>query len=171
MARRFTSRPRGSSRGHVWLGQSLPAAVIPANNAVLLSVLNAAGLALRPFTVIRTHLDVLWSSDQAAAAEDPFGAFGAMVVTDSASAIGITALPDPIGNTNSDWFVYQGMSVLFSFGTAVGIDGNAGAHYAIDSKAMRKVGDDDDIVLVASNNNAADGGVITIHGRMLVKLH
>ncbi len=172
MARRFTQRPvRSTKRTSIWIGVTVAPAVVPASNAILLATLNAAALALRPFTVVRSRFDLRWASDQAAAAEDPFGSFGAMVVTDTAAALGITAIPDPGSNQDSDWFIWQGLSVVFSLATAVGIDANGGARYDVDSKSMRKVGADDDIVFVVSNLNAADGGVITINGRMLLKLH
>jgi len=172
MARRFTHRPiRSSKRTSQWISLRFAPAVIGASTAILLGSLNAAALALRPFTIVRTRMDLRWASDQAAAAEDPFGSFGMMVVTDTAAALGVTAIPDPGSNEDSDWFLWQGLSVVFSLADATGIDANGGARYDIDSKAMRKVGADDDIVSVVSNLNSADGGVITINGRMLLKLH
>ena len=173
MARRVVGRRfERTKRGNVWFsltGQTGPIAITAGNN-VLLSSLNAAALALRPFTIVRTRGIVRWSSDQIAANEDPFGAVAAIVVSDSASAAGVGSIPTPITQSNADFFVYQPISTNFTFVSAVGVDADGGSVSTFDSKAMRKVGIDDDIAWVAENANAADGASIVVIGRMLVKL-
>ena len=160
-----------SDRQMTWLGLFLANLVIPADSAVLIGILNAAALAIRPFIVVRFRADVLWSSDQAAVTEDPRGAVGATVVSEEASNAGVVSIPDPVTQSDADWFYHQGLANRFSFLSSVGFDGNVGEHYRADSKAMRKVGSNDDVVFIASNINASHGANITIMGRMLVKLH
>ncbi len=172
MARRFgRTVVRSTKRGSVWLGLNIGATAIPASSAVLVGSLNAAALALRPFTVVRTRFVVRWASDQVAAIEDPHGALGMIVVTDTAVAAGVASIPTPTTNTNAGWFVHQPLLVGFDFITGVGFDSNAGMQYTVDSKAMRKVGDDDQVPIVVDNNNGADAAIVTMIGRMLVKLH
>ncbi len=139
-----------------------------AATAVLLGTANAGLLALRPFTIIRTRGQIICSADGVAASEEPQIVFGSIVVTDSAAAIGITAIPDPVSNVDGDWFVYEDCPNGF----LNDVDGNTvWKNYPFDSKAMRKVGADDDIALVGANRSAADGGVLIVSGRMLLKLH
>ena len=168
--RRGVIRASAPRRGMVWLSALVGTTVLPASFSVLLAVLNAAALALRPFTIVRTHLVVSYTSDQVAASELPFGALGMIVVTDTAAAIGITAVPKPASNTDSDWFVWQGLIAEFNFADGTGFQGNAARQYIVDSKAMRKVGNDDDMVIVGQSS-ATVGAQITIRGRFLVKLH
>ena len=69
--------------------------------------LNAAALALRPFTIVRTRFLVSVVTDQVAADELVLGALGMAVVSDQAVAIGVTAVPTPITDMGSDlWFVH-----------------------------------------------------------------
>ena len=162
---------RPPARTSIWLGFNLGPIVVPANSAILAGSLDAAALALRPFTIIRTHLVIRWVTDQAAVAEFPHGAFGSMVVTDQATAIGVTAVPDPISDPDADWYFYHGLTVEMIFLSSVGFESDAGHTYLIDSKAMRKVGPNQDIVDVVSNQHATHGAVLTVQGRQLIKLH
>ena len=116
-------------------------------------------------------------SDQQTAVENLIASYGQIVVTDTASGIGVTAVPDPsgiAGDPEADWFVWQAMFNSFFIdvnGTdGIGVDGNNGVSYTIDSKAMRKVGPDDDIVTMATMT-AAVGGILTTQGRRLIQLH
>ena len=106
MARRF--RPRGfvrpPKRTVMWIGKipgNAPLAV-GANTGVLVSTLNAAALALRPFTVMRTRGIVHWETDQLAASETPFGVVASIVVTESAAAAGAGSIPTPTTENDSD---------------------------------------------------------------------
>ena len=75
-------------QGRVMRCESLWIFISPANvtltavGGTLITSLNASALALRPFTVVRTHLELYMRSDQSAAAEDQSCAFGACVVSD-----------------------------------------------------------------------------------------
>ncbi len=112
-------------------------------------------------------------SDQAGATERPQGDYGAIVVTDTAAALGITALPDPsstTGDPDADWFVHQPATCSFVFVSGTGFDGDETRQYVIDSKAMRKVGPNDDIASLFSETGAF-GASITTRGRRLIQLH
>jgi len=113
----------------------------------------------------------MWSSDQTAATESPFGALGMMVVNDTAAALGITGIPGPTADTDAPWFVWEPLQTRIAFGTAVGFDEPAGYIATVDSKAMRKVGPNEDVVVVGGNAHATFGAGLQLEGRMLVKLH
>jgi len=171
MARAFR-RPlvaRGAKRSMVWIGLSVVQTAVAANTKILLLTLTAGALARRPFTVVRTHVKYSWMSDQVAAFETPTGAFGFIVVNDTASALGVTAVPDPVSDANGNWFVWEGLvyDMVFSAG------GFALPQQSIDvdSKAMRKVGADEDVAVVIVNSSASHGARFAAEGRMLVKVH
>ena len=137
------------------------------NAAVLLASLNAAALAQRPFTVVRSHLKWIYKSDQTAALEDYGGAVGAAVVTDRASAAGIGSIPNPWANSDSNqFFVYD--TFYNQSGAASDLIG-ATSFIVTDSKAMRKVGPDDDIVFV-TEALALNGFLLGVIGRLLILL-
>ena len=69
--------------------------------------LNAAALALRPFTIVRTHFELALASDQAAAIEHQIAGVGIAVVSDQAVGVGVTAVPNPITNMGSNlWLMH-----------------------------------------------------------------
>jgi len=173
MVRRHFSSPvrRTVRRETEWIG-ILPTQTILDNASALIVSLNAAALALRPFTVIRTHLEVLTQSDQSIATENYIGALGAAVVSDQAASIGVTAVPTPETDDSSDlFFVHQYMLGGFDFKDGTGFQSGVGDRYQIDSKAMRKVNGDQDIVIVLEGATLGDGMLFTVAGRMLLKLH
>ena len=171
MARRSTrvfTRP--APRTKMWIGSGLAVAQPAASAATLFATYSAAALLLRPFTILRTRLDINWRSDQTAASEAPTGAYGEIIVKESATDIGVTAVPHPLADTEADWYIYQGLTAPFLFITGVGIAGRAGFRYVVDSKAMRKVGPQDDLAAVIELR-AAGGGLINVEGRQLIQLH
>ena len=141
------------------------------NTSVLLSVLDAGALALRPFTIVRTRGMVLARSDQTAASETGDLGFGLAVVSDQASAIGVTAVPTPTTDDGSDlWFVYERLIQRYQALDATGF-GQTGLVRIIDSRAMRKVVDGQDVVKVAETGPIGGGVTVSSYTRMLVKLH
>ena len=172
MARRFASRPRFSRKpgSKVWIGFALGTTVLAASTSTLLGSLNAVALAFRPFTILRTHLELLYTSDQTGTSESPHGVLGLGVFNDTAAALGVTGLPAPSAQANAAWFAYQAVSHEFTFVSGVGFDGSSGTHYQVDSKSMRKVGQDQDIVVIGDQVNAV-GSALTIQGRMLLQVH
>ncbi len=155
----------------VWIGSgiTLAAATGSANN--LFSTLNAAALLLRPFTIIRTRLKILFVSDQVAAAETPQGVFAKIVISDQASAAGAASIPGPVTNPDAPFHVYEPLISEFLFGTAVGFqDAPGGSVNDVDSKSMRKVGANEDVATLVELRTAL-GASVAVEGRTLVKLH
>ncbi len=173
MARRFGHRNavRGPRRMTSWL--DIEPAILTLDGASIIShAMTAVELAKRPFTVVRTHLVVRLSSDQLASDEIQIAAVGLAVVSDQAVAVGVTAVPTPFTDAESDlWFVHQWMLNDMQLITAAGFDGNAGQHYIVDSKAMRKVEEDTQIIIVGESAAPSSGTSILIAGRLLVKEH
>ncbi len=165
-----------SRRSTVWFSFPPQNATLAAAGGTLVASLNAGALALRPFTVIRTRLVVFASSDQSVASERFGWGLGMAVVSDQASAIGVTAVPTPITDLDSDLFFVHKLGIgEFELSTAVGEMKYAGdgAQYEIDSKAMRKVNPDEDVILSMESMVATvgEGSLVSVAGRMLVKLH
>jgi len=175
MARRVITRRVHTVRKSekVWFDAALATnkVSVAAASAVLLASLDTEGLDQIPFTILRTRLQVWWSSDQTASNEEPQGAFAMGVVSAPASAAGIGSIPTPITESNFPWVVYQPMIAGIQVATAVGAQNPSGNYYEVDSKSMRKVKLGEDIVFVVENNSAADGAEILFLGRFLVQLH
>jgi len=143
-----------------------------ASTAVLMGSLNAAALALRPFTVVRTRGYMFVRSDQSGASETYGCSVGYCIVSDQATAIGVTAVPTPVTDVNSDlWYAIDRLSGFFLFDTAVGVTGGIGARRDTDSKAMRKVEDGQDIVLVGETASFDQSCILECYSRFLIKLH
>ena len=177
MARRHSRFIRPQPRTKMWIGNGVGEENIAGSTKVLSSTLSAGALLLRPFTILRTHLLIQARSDQSTAVESVVAAYGEMVVTDTAAAIGATAVPNPSGisgDPEADWFLWQAIAFQFFIdinGTdGIGLDGSNGVSYAVDSKAMRKVGPDDNVVAVTVSE-LATGFVLVTQGRMLIQLH
>ena len=164
------ARVISQKRLSTWL--SLVPAQTTVTGSVILFTLTAASLALRPFTIVRTRLQVSIISDQLAASEIQMGAVGAAIVSDQANAIGVTAVPTPITDMGSDlWFVHQILYNEFSFGDGTGFQEKGLEQYEIDSKAMRKVDIGQDVIVVAEPSAASAGANYRVGGRMLIKVN
>ncbi len=174
MAHRRSSRfIRPAPRTKMWIGSGVGVTTLTASTKALISTLSAGALLLRPFTILRVHMDILYASDQDTATETPRGSYGKIVVTDTAAALGVTAIPDPSstsGDPEAGWFVHQTMSYRINSQNAGFFGVDVGHYYTIDSKAMRKVGPDDDIVAMFTQD-ASVGGLLITQGRTLIQLH
>ncbi len=175
MARKsgFVRRHNRMVRETLWLGAPfIRTTITAASTAVLMSSLNAAALALRPFTVIRTR--GIWSiiSDQQTANENMEMSIGHAVVSEQASAIGVTAVPTPVSESDSDlFFVYDSVIGSTRILSSVGFNENENKLRDVDSKAMRKVEDGSDIVSVVETGVGSSGLIVTTFFRQLIKLH
>ena len=174
MACRHTSRlpiARNTKRTSQWIAARLTSFTIPAGSPTLIATLNAAVLALRPFTVVRSHIVLSILLDQVATSEFIQGAFAAQVVTETAAAAGVASVSTPLDQADADFFIYQPWMSSFLDATSVGFGeiSGSGSVWTIDSKAMRKVGADADIAFMV--DNIANGYNLAMEGRMLIKLH
>ena len=141
------------------------------STAVLVTTLNAAALALRPFTVVRTRGTWQVISDNSTVAESYQVQLGHAVVSDQASAIGITAVSTPATDSGSDlWYVFETQMGSLEVTTDVG-------RYIkersvnFDSKAMRKVEDGEDLITVLETSAISLGASVRLFSRTLIKLH
>ena len=142
-----------------------------ASGGTVIFSLNAAALALRPFTVVRTRFEIQVGSDQAAAIEKQVVGVGIAVVSDQAAAIGVTAVPTPITDIGSDlWFMHQ---LVYGDESSLTDRTRSSTRVSVDSKAMRKVDIGQDLVVVAEISTAAgdSGAIVIVGGRMLVKVN
>jgi len=160
---------RTRKRESVWFGLDLDGVTVPANSTVVLLSLIASELLQRPFTIVRTRLLVMWQSDQIAASETPLGALGGIVTSDQ--ALTATTIPSPVNNPDGNFFMWEPLICPFVFGSAAAFNQPGGYLTTVDSKAMRKVGLNEDVRIIAENSQATEGAIISISGRMLVKLH
>ena len=160
-------------RESLWLFIGASRTVLAApSTAVFTNAMNAASLALRPFTVVRTVGQLNFLSDQSGAAENYDAAMGMCVVSSQAAAIGVTAIPTPFTDLGSDlWFVHQMGASRFEFVSGVGFHPANGLNRQYESRAMRKVNDDSEFVVVVETSPISAGAVVWHAARVLIKLH
>ncbi len=170
MARRFNVRTRAPRRLTRWAVTQIESPVtVAANAAVLLASLNAAALALLPFTIVRMRGMIFCSTDQATALEDYGGVFAQVHTTQRATAAGIGSIDNPISDGDSGNFIMYEPVYGKAFITATGATQTQVA-FPYDSKAMRKLEVEDDLAIVFES--FPDFGVdVAIVGRFLIKLH
>jgi len=176
MARKSGFIRRGGKmiRETSWLaGLFQETTIAAASTATIITTLNAAALALRPFTIVRTRGVVGIRSDQISASESYSAIYAQLVVSEQAAAVGVTAIPTPVTENGSDYFYV--METLFGavqFLSAVGafINGSE-TDRVFDSRAMRKVEDGMDIVTVVETTAASNGAIVKTFQRTLIKLH
>ena len=164
MARRLQRAPGRRPRANfTWAGISSAALVtIPAASKVLLGTFSLE--TSFDETVRRIRGDLWIQSDQAAANEQQFGAFGLAVVSEAAATAGIASLPDPITEISEDlWFLYT----PFLQSTNGGANNGLGFHYPLESKAMRKVTDGYQVAIIVANSHASHGLSMAMNLRLL----
>ena len=153
-----------------WLSSADATAEIPlaANTIILDSSLTTVEKAKRPFTVTRLVGSIWVQSDQNAAVEVPFGAFGLIVVMETAVTAGVASLPLPFTQAENDgWFAHGFFAAEGSASTNVG---RPLERHSFDFRSQRKVEEGMDIAVVLQNGSALDGLNYVIQFRMLIKL-
>ena len=118
----------------------------------------------------RFHGVIQLVSDQAAGTENQQCAFGAILVSNDAFGVGITAIPGPLSDAESDWAVHQMMVNRYIVSTAVGFDSVAGRLFAIDGKARRRVPAGYTLAMVYETGAISDGCFLTAGFRALFRL-
>jgi len=121
-------------------------------------------------TVLRVRAALWIVTDQIIAGENQIGAWGAIVVTDDAFAAGVTAVPGPVSDAGSDWFVYQPFAQKFLFSTAAAFHANAANQIMVDSKAKRIVERNETIAVVVESSSDSEGFNFLYQGRILSKI-
>ena len=167
-ARRQLQRRSGARPNRAWtVAFSSSFITVPANSLTLISLFVPANIGI-DLTILRTvgHLSI--ASDQTGASEEQVGAFGMIIVTNAAFAIGVTAMPDPVSDANDEgWFVYQG----FSQQTALNTIGVGSIGYTINSKAKRIMsGNGKTMVLMITNAHATQGLLFSLQIRFLTQV-
>jgi len=161
-------------RETIWGGTAAFRGVIGgAQTAILAASLNAAALALRPFTIVRVRGFWHVRSDQVIATEQYGCSQGWAIVSDQASAIGVTAVPTPDTDIASDlWFLFESLYGTFMLLDSTGTQ-QQGMGATFDSKAMRKVQEGEDVVQMFESGTAltSSSATITVVSRFLIKLH
>ncbi len=169
MARRFVRSNRGGLRRSTEWAATTPETAWQALAAAT-AILDSTFTPTEPQTVIRVRGMLGIESDNQAVSEEPFGAFGVCVVSDQANAIGITAIPTPYTDPESDlWLLHQFWNAPVSFASAVGI-WTMGKDYVLDSKAMRRMSSDQTLAFVIENGAAGHGAIYRLDVRVLLKL-
>ena len=174
MARKsgFVRREGRMRRETLWVPIPPVSTNITGSGTSLIYTASAAEQALRPYTIVRTHLFLEFESDQLAATEDWWAAIGFAVVSDQASAIGVTAVPTPITDLGSDaWYLHQFGKGAILFGDLTGFQASTGKQVQVDSKAMRKVEDGFDNIVTIESFTGFSGVAVATAGRQLLKLH
>ncbi len=175
VARRSGRVLRGGSmrRESLWIGITATSSSFAATTVAILNALNTAGLALRPFTIVRTRGIFLIATDQTVANELFGASVGLCVVSEQANAIGVTAVPTPVTDLESDlWLMHETMLGSTENLSAVGFTPRAGYTKEYDSRAMRKVEDGSQMIFVAEGIGAiGEGFTLANQGRILIKLH
>ncbi len=143
---------------------------IGVGGAALLTNLSAVGLAYRPFTIVRSRGVIFVASDQQAGSENYGISYGQIVITEVAEGVGITAVPTPIAEPESDWFVFKQVLGRLVLSDATGIY-EAGHMVEYDSKAMRKVdvGDQVSSVVEVPATGISEGVLFRSFLRVLIK--
>ncbi len=173
MARKsgFVRRDGRMRRQMLWFDADVISTTLAAASSVaLIAQLNAAALALRPFTVVRTRGTLFAKSDQTAANENFQVLYGHIVVQDVAAGVGVGSVPTPEAENASDFYVMETLMGSFGFVTGVGLVNN-GVSREFDSKAMRKVDLGETVVQTVEASGVSNGVQIISIARSLIKLH
>ena len=169
MARKHFARSSGPRRQMSWLDLTPVSVTQTGVGGTLTHTLNAAALALRPFTVVRTIMEFQLGSDQAAAIENQVAAYGMAVVSDQALAVGVSAVLTPVTDAGSDLFFFH--KFILGDESKLTDRSTSATRVSVESRAMRKVDEDSDLALCAEFSSAGGGWILTFAGRMLIKLH
>ena len=160
---------RGAKRLSSWFFFQPTQVTMTATGGTVFFSLNAAGLALRPFTIVRTHFELTLQSDQSAGIENQIACLGLAVVSDQAVAAGVGSVPTPFTDMGSDlWFVHK---LLYGDESKLTDRTTSATRVSLDSKAMRKVDIGQDIIVVGELATGSSGLILTAGGRMLVKVN
>ncbi len=157
------SRPNRGWAGSVAAAQT----TVPAASKVLISTFSLDNDGIDE-TILRTVGMFQITSDQVAANELQLGAVGMCIVTDTAIATGITAIPDPVTDAGDDvWLLYKSFTQEFLQLDATGVYPQFATQYEFDQKAKRIVHSGMAGAIVVANAHATHGFQIALNLRVL----
>ncbi len=107
-------------------------------------------------------------SDQLVASEDYGGVFGAIVVSDRAATVGVTAIPGPITDQDSNWMLWSPFFGSYEFQTAASTQTARGRWFDVDTKAMRTLSEDETLAFMVEPTSGANGFSISTFISVLV---
>ncbi len=155
-------RPTTKRQGFEWAGafSTNPTAVAASTKIILANYQSSD-----PVTWTRAFAHLMVTSDQVAAAESAIWGVGIIIVSEDAFGIGITAIPDPIGDPGSPWWLYGLGSMNMS------PDPLAPGRVSFDfsTKTMRRMSFNERAVLVFSNLSASHGLSVQHGSRLLAR--
>ena len=151
-----------------WTGLFLAAPVnVPANSKVLLMTF-APGTAAFDHVTVRRVRGFMNISPDTNVAEEQIGALGLGVFEDTAVAIGIASLPDPVTDVSDDiWLAHWSFAYRTSIGPVGAIRGKENTTMVLDSKGMRKIPIGKTLCAIIANTHAADAFDIMLNLRIL----
>ena len=150
---------------YTWAGQAFSATTIPLNSKLLMGTFVLDTSFDETVTRVRGLISI--TSDASIVVEQQIGAWGMIVVSDEAVAIGVTAIPSPVFDAANDgWFVWVPFAQQSSFSTGAGFQGGL---YHVDSKAQRIVQEGSQIAVVVENSSAVHGLSIMQNIRLLAR--
>ena len=118
-------------------------------------------------TIVRTRGVLNVVADGAVVVETQLGAWGMIRISDTAFAIGVTAVPSPVFDAGDDgWLAWVPFAQRSSLTVGAGPQGQS---YMIDSKAQRIIRAGTRIAVVVENSAAATGIDITVQLRALAR--
>jgi len=110
---------------------------------------------LTPFTVIRMLGEYVICADAAPTAQDNCSiGVGIGVVSTDAAAIGSTAMPDPIGETEFPWLYWAEHDFFFNEASLVGNDARV-LRRSFDVRSMRKIAPRQSLVMIVQYADTA----------------
>ena len=168
MARNFTNKRTRSRPNRAWTGAvDLDNNITTASTKTLIAsfVLSNSNI---DETILRTLGLLTVRSDQDASSEDQQGAFGMIVVSDTAVAAGAASIPGPLTDIADDgWFVHVPFNERFLFKSATGVNPDMNHQYQFDFKSKRVIEDGSSIALMVETSSGSEGILISLILRML----
>ena len=151
--RRFTSssrtfRPR-KTRSWVASNVATGGTALAASTSALVEIVQPL---VPDVTLLRMRGMFAWRSDNPGASENQLGSIGGIIVEEPAATVGITAIPTPSSDGDSDWHYHTYFASRLEFVSGVGFDPNMFHSIVVDSKAMRKMSDTQRSVIVIENS-------------------
>ena len=169
MARNYRSQSRSSrTPNRAWAHADVNAfTAVAAASKVLLGGFTLSNTNIDE-TILRTVGRLAVSTDNPVGDEEQIGAFGMILVSDAAVAVGVTAIPGPITDGQDDgWFVYVPIVQRYHHETSVGFDPQFATGYDFDSKAKRVVEEGRQMAIMVENAHATHAFDIAFVLRLL----